>query len=109
MSKEKKARLDTIGMVWDYKQAAWDAGYEHAEEYLKQLSGASWKTTYVSPDGYKTGAWLQGQVRAKEKGKLSPKREKLLKKIGLRFEKEPAKENDRKARSLQTISQGLTP
>ena len=109
LSKEKKARLDTIGMVWNYKQAAWDEGYKHAEEYLKQLNGAAWKTTYVSPDGYKTGAWLQGQVRAKEKGKLSPKREKLLKKIGLRFEKEPAKENDRKARSLQTISQGLTP
>ena len=32
LSKEKKARLDTIGMVWNYKQAAWDEGYKHAEE-----------------------------------------------------------------------------
>ena len=109
LSDEQKARLDAIGMVWSCRQAAWDVGYVHAEEYLKQLNGKAWKTNYVSPDGYKTGEWLRNQVRAKQKGKLSPESEKLLKKIGLQFEKEHFKKNERKRRSSQTITQGLTP
>lgn len=109
LSDEQKARLDAIGMVWSCRQAAWDMGFVHAEEYLKQLNGMPWKTNYVSPDGYKTGEWLRNQVRAKQKGKLSPESEKLLKKIGLQFEKEPFKKNERKTRSSQNITQGLTP
>ena len=96
-------------MVWNYKQTAWDEGYKHAEEYLKQLNGAAWKTTYVSPDGYKTGAWLHGQVRAKEKGRLSPENETLLKKIGVRFAQKPAVKRSRKRKNTIVIAQGVNP
>ena len=108
LSDERKARLDAIGMVWSCRQAAWDMGFVHAEEYLKQLNGMPWKTNYVSPDGYNTGAWLRSQVRAKQKGKLSLESEKRLKKIGLRFEKESASQK-KKIKPARVLSQELTP
>ena len=58
-------------------------GYKHAKEYLDALHGERWKTSYISPDGHKTGAWIRGQLRAREKGTLTPERESMLRDCGL--------------------------
>ena len=99
VSPEQKKRLDALGIIWDNHQAAWEEGFRHAAPYLKELNGAAWKTNYVSPDGYKTGSWLRGQIRTEQKGRLTPEKRKLLEEIGLRFvqkeEVKPAQHRDR--------------
>ena len=80
-------QLEKIGMVWKPSEERWMEGYLHAKAYLESLRGESWKTNYLSPDGYRTGAWMCCQLRAKDKGILTPEKEAMLRDCGL-WEKE---------------------
>lgn len=102
VSAEQKKRLDALGIIWDSYQIAWEEGFQHAEPYLKALNGATWKTNYVSPDGYKTGSWLRSQLRSEQKGRLTPEKKKLLEEIGLRFvQKEAGKPTPHRDRAFE--------
>lgn len=76
-------KLENIGMIWDPSEEKWLEGYNHAKEYLCSLNGEKWTTCYVSPDGYKTGAWLRGQTRTDVNRHITPERRSLLRAIGL--------------------------
>ena len=41
------------------------------------------RIAYVSPDGFKTGEWIRGQIRRYQRGTMEPKRQQLLEEIGL--------------------------
>ena len=107
VSPEQKKRLDEIGMIWSISQTAWEEGYKHAAAYLKNLNGSAWKTNYVSPDGYKTGAWLRGQVRSYQKGRLSTDKKKLLERSGVQFTQEPTLRKSARKKAVDTTSQAL--
>ena len=52
--------LNRIGMVWDYRaDSAWENGYEHAEAYKNEYGNLRVPIRYVSPDGYRLGAWIR--------------------------------------------------
>ena len=82
---EQAKRLEAIGMVWNPSEIKWQEGYEHAKEYLSRLDKAKWSSCYVSPDGYKTGAWLRGQLRIAQRNGIDPRRRDMLWAIGVEF------------------------
>ena len=85
LTTEQVYRLESIGMVWNPSDEKWREGYEHAKEYLSALSKDKWSSCYVSPDGYKTGAWLRGQLRIAQRNGIDPRRRDMLSAIGVEF------------------------
>lgn len=66
-TEEQIARLDEIGMVWKNQyETAWDTGYLAALDYYRSHGDLCVPTSYVTPDGYKLGAWISDR---REKGK----------------------------------------
>lgn len=63
LTDDQIALLEEIGMVWNPAEEKWRECYEHTKEYLSGLDKTKWSSRYVSPGGYKTGAWLRGQQR----------------------------------------------
>ena len=80
---EQVERLESIGMVWSLSEIKWQVGYQHAKEYLSGLDNAKWSSCYVSPDGYKTGAWLRGQKRNAQRNGIDPRKKDMLTAIGV--------------------------
>lgn len=76
-------RLETLCIIWRPSDSSWQIGFVHAKRYLETMNGGQWKTTYVSPDGYKTGAWIRGQMRKWEQGGMKRERVRALSSIGL--------------------------
>ena len=85
LTTEQIYRLESIGMVWNPSDEKWREGYEHAKEYLSALCKDKWSSCYVSPDGYKTGAWLRGQLRIAQRNGIDPRRRDMLSAIGVEF------------------------
>lgn len=62
LTAEQIAELNAIGMIWQTKKdRAWELGYVHAQQYLNEHGNLSVPTTFISPDGYKLGAWICDQ------------------------------------------------
>lgn len=78
-------RLSEIGMVWDPAQKQWMEGFRHACEYAERLNGAKWTSSYISPDGFKTGEWLYSQKRQRMQNRLDADKAAMLAEIGLEF------------------------
>lgn len=86
LSREQIQRLTDLGMVWECEDA-WEIGYAHAEEYIRQGGTLPVPHGYASPDGYRLGAWWERQ-RAVHNGKtqygsLSQERAEKLEALGM--------------------------
>ena len=75
--------MEAIGIDWNPKESRWMEGYRHAKAYLAGLDGKAWKLTYVSPDGFKTGEWIRGQIRLFQRGGGDDLRKARLAEIGI--------------------------
>jgi len=58
MTDEKLNRLNTIGMIWKTADAAFEEGFLEATRYAAKHGDLEVPTKYVSPDGFKLGAWI---------------------------------------------------
>ena len=85
LSQTQIMRLESIGMVWNTLEYDWKIGFDHTKAYLTELEGKKYKTTYTSPDGYGTGQWIRGQLRAEKQGRLSQEHRRMLEEIGMVF------------------------
>lgn len=85
VTSEQRKRLDEIGMSWSPAEDKWNAGSEHAKEYLEALQGRKASYSYISPDGYKTGEWLRSQIKYQKARGLSIKKKQRLESIGIEF------------------------
>ena len=83
LTDEQTKRLEQLGMVWSPSDRSWQNGYNHAKKYSELLRGKPWQQTYVSPDGFKTGEWIRGQVRVLKRGRINSSRLLALREIGL--------------------------
>lgn len=83
LTEEQTKRLEALRMVWSPMDSNWQIGFSHAKQYLETIIGQKWKTNYVSPDGFRTGAWIRGQVRKWEQGGMKQERVTALRSIGL--------------------------
>ena len=95
LSKERKDLLEKIGMRFETRDndEVWNQMYMLAELYFKEYGNLEipykFKTlngTDEDENGYNLGVWLVRQRQMHKISKLSKEREKLLEKIGMRFE-----------------------
>ena len=95
LSKEREELLEKIGMRFETRDndEVWNQMYMLAELYFKEYGNLEiskkFKTlngTDEDENGYNLGGWLVSQRQMFKKSKLSKEREKLLEKIGMRFE-----------------------
>ena len=95
LSKEREELLEKIGMRFETRDndEVWTQMYTLAETYFKEYGNLEiskkFKTlngTDEDENGYNLGGWLVSQRQMYKKSKLSNEREKLLEKIGMRFE-----------------------
>ena len=83
LSEERKAELESVGMVWEVYDLKWRNGYEHAKAYYTSGGGnLAIPPKYVCDDGYKLGEWARSQKKQYKNGKLSDERISLLESIG---------------------------
>ena len=95
LSKEREKLLEKIGMRFETRDnnEVWNQMYMLAETYFKKYGNLEiskkFKTlngTDEDENGYNLGVWLVRQRQMHKISKLSKEREKLLEKIGMRFE-----------------------
>ncbi len=84
------ARLDGIGMIWDNRlESAWNRGVAHCKEYAREHGDLEVPVRYVSPDGYKLGAFINRMRRWYANGEkqavLTPERVAELEALGMRW------------------------
>ncbi len=71
LPKQRIELLDAIGMDWQRFDGKWMIGFTHLEEYLETFGNLNVISTYISPDGFKLGAWVFSQRNRKMLGKLA--------------------------------------
>ena len=84
------ARLDGIGMVWDNRlETSWNRGLAHCEEYAKEHGDLEVPVRYVSPDGYRLGAFINRMrgwyANGEKQAVLTPERVTELENLGMRW------------------------
>jgi hypothetical protein len=65
MPLERRARLDTLGFVWDALTERWEEGFEHLKAYVQEHRHCTVPAKHVTADGYPLGRWVVYQ-REKE-------------------------------------------
>ena len=70
---ERRARLDSLGFVWNLRDSdrreAWEEGYHHLLEYMEVHGHANVPRKFITDDGYRLGTWVGTQRQsAKEEG-----------------------------------------
>lgn len=68
LTPERKAQLESIGMIWDRTNYIWERNYRAACAYYEKNQHLDIPTTFVTPDGLRLGTWIarQRKVRAGE-------------------------------------------
>ena len=84
------ARLDGIGMVWDNRlETSWNRGLVHCEEYAREHGDLEVPLRYVSPDGYRLGAFINRMrgwyANGEKQAVLTPERVEALEALGMRW------------------------
>ena len=85
---EHVKKLDSIGMVWDARDAKWCAAYQQAADYYAEHGDLRINSSYKSgDDGFCLGDWLRRMREWNDTGddKLTPERRKLLDAIGMEW------------------------
>ena len=89
---EKISKLESIGMIWDVKEANWYFFYEYARKYFKKYGNLEISDNFRTNDGItyeEHGKVYLGKWISSQRSNCNPesKRGKLLSEIGMRFEK----------------------
>jgi hypothetical protein len=83
-------QLDAIGMIWDNRrERSWEKGFTQAKAYYEAHGHLDIQAVYVSPNGYKLGAWVTNTRQARLQGKpmLTEERINRLNEIGMIWRK----------------------
>ncbi len=81
LSPERIQKLDELGFVWKNEEYAWNKGYQHLEQYVKD-NGDALVPYRCKIDEYALGSWVGAQRKAKVKNILSSKRIQKLDELG---------------------------
>jgi very-short-patch-repair endonuclease len=87
-TRECIAKLESIGMVWDVKNAAWEIMCRELENYCRQYGTARVPQSYVTPEGKQLGGWINKQRMDRRCNKIAPERKERLEKLGMIWEAE---------------------
>lgn len=81
-------KLNSIGMVWDARDAKWGTAYQQAKAYYKAHGNLHAAANYKSDEtGFCLGDWLRRMREwdATHDPKLTPERRAMLNKIGMEW------------------------
>ena len=91
LPQEQVKLLEAIGMSWQRDDSRFDEGFAYAEGYFKSNGNLDVKSTFITADGFRLGAWVHTQRNRYKKGKLSADRISRLEAIGMEWT--PSKNN----------------
>lgn len=108
LTKEQRARLDSIGMLWETrKERTWQRAYEAAKTYYAQNGNLCMPVRYETPDGIRLGEWVFRQRQCwKNGGHTDAKRYEKLREIGLFSSKPAAKQARRGTETEERVAHG---
>lgn len=72
-------------MARDNIEERWQIGYNHLVDYYNKNGNSKVPQRYVCEDGYKLGAFCEGQKLKKSNGTLKADREKMLEKVEFEY------------------------
>lgn len=82
LSPERISRLSNLpGWQWKRQDAKWEEGFRRLQEYVELHGDAQVRASYVTPEGYRLGAWVAQQRLKHSKGALSLDRADQLDKL----------------------------
>ena len=61
LTKERIARLNAIGMVWDTTDFIWEKYFTAAEQYYQKYGDLAVPSYYITPCGIRLGKWISNQ------------------------------------------------
>ena len=84
---KQTARLNAIGMKWGEQfTRQWENGYAHARTFFETFGHLDVPAGYVSPDGYRLGAWIANH-RERSGIRVTAERRRRLDEIGMVWKK----------------------
>ena len=83
LSTERIAKLEAIGMAWDYDEALWRRNYRAATEYYQTSGDLNVPMKYCTPEGICLGSWIGNLRRAYKNGNLQREKIESLEAIGM--------------------------
>jgi hypothetical protein len=79
MDEQRVRRLEALpNWTWDPRADAWEQGFSHLVEFLRDSNGNGLTHQIVCPDGYKLGVWITSQRVNYAKGNLALERQRRL-------------------------------
>ena len=106
-------RLEDLHIKWNPTKDSWSDAFSYAEDYYKKHGDLLVSAKYVSPTGFRLGAWLSSQRVKRKKGLLTDEQVRLLDSYNMCWDKisdnwlttyEIAKEYQKKFNNLSEIS-----
>lgn len=90
LTSERRAQLDSIGMVWEPRDWQWENGFRHAAAYFAEHGDLQVPHDFKAEDGFLLGSWLVNQRYAKSglhhKKPLAENQILRLEAIGMQWE-----------------------
>lgn len=86
LSPERIEHLEAIGFIWNPHDASWKEGFEHLKMYKASHLDCSPSSSYIAPDGYKLGKWVNYQRTSYRKKNLSSENITQLEAIGFEWD-----------------------
>lgn len=87
LAQDRIAQLDTLGMIWDLREAKWRLHFEAAEEYCKSSGDLNIPIGYVTapPDKIYLGSWIGRQRTDFRMRRLTANQINDLTRIGMQW------------------------
>ena len=85
LEKQKRTRLEALGVEWNVFQAKWQTGYDHAAAFAKVYGHLNVKHQYRAEDGYKLGVWISTQRERYREKRISEEEIRALETIGMKW------------------------
>lgn len=71
-------RLEDLHIKWNPTKDSWRDAFSYAEDYYKKHGDLLVSAKYISPNGFRLGAWLSSQRVKRKKGLLTDEQVRLL-------------------------------
>jgi hypothetical protein len=79
-SDAEKGQLNSLGFIWNARDALWEEGFEHLRAYVNEVKDCRVPLQYRSPDGHRLGQWVSDQRQARDR--LASERKARLDALG---------------------------
>lgn len=75
MAVERKERLESLGCwIWSPNEADWEEGFDNLLQFMREEGHANPPNSYLMPNGYGVGRWVNRQRQAHRKQLMSEER-----------------------------------